>query len=277
MEVMQDQEQKRRKMLEDHLTKQVECPVCLEVPRKGPIYTCPNGHLVCKKCKQEDCPICREAMGRNKSLVAVEIIEKILHKCKFVNCKEKFPLGEELAGHEKTCKHRIVNCPYIRCDEKFALSCALEHIGKKSCSYTRAKARVVDDTTLTVQNYFVQLSEIGQLEENNHLDWKLEWYIYRDIPLVLCVYKSNGHYHFYVVMFESAEVCSGYTVELEVYKKDATPQHARHNYKFRGNPVSIDAPKLDIEHLGLLVHHKAFEKMVLKDDAFRFTVSFSFL
>ena len=63
----------------DYLKKSVECPVCLEVPRKGPVFTCPNGHLVCQKCKREFCPTCREAMGDNKSLMAVDVIEKVLY------------------------------------------------------------------------------------------------------------------------------------------------------------------------------------------------------
>merc|ERR1712179_643703 len=43
----------------DHLKKMVECPICLEVPRKGPIFMCPNGHFLCKKCRRENCPTCR--------------------------------------------------------------------------------------------------------------------------------------------------------------------------------------------------------------------------
>ena len=60
----------------------VECPVCLEVPRKGPVFICSNGHLVCKKCKRESCPTCRVRMGDNKSLLAIAVIENILHDCK---------------------------------------------------------------------------------------------------------------------------------------------------------------------------------------------------
>ena len=31
--------------------------------------------------------------------------------------------------------------------------------------------------------------------------------------------KSGGHYHFYIVMFESEDVCAGYAVEMEVVKE----------------------------------------------------------
>ena len=30
--------------------KLVECPVCLTLPRKGPVPCCANGHLVCSPC-----------------------------------------------------------------------------------------------------------------------------------------------------------------------------------------------------------------------------------
>ena len=39
----------------------MECPVCLEVPRSAPIFSCRNGHLICGTCqpKLDCCPICR--------------------------------------------------------------------------------------------------------------------------------------------------------------------------------------------------------------------------
>ena len=35
---------------EAKLRKLVECPVCLKLPRKGPVPCCANGHLVCSTC-----------------------------------------------------------------------------------------------------------------------------------------------------------------------------------------------------------------------------------
>ena len=39
----------------------MECPVCLEVPRAAPIFSCRNGHLICGSCqpKVKCCPTCR--------------------------------------------------------------------------------------------------------------------------------------------------------------------------------------------------------------------------
>ena len=36
--------------IEGKLRKLVECPVCLLLPRKGPVHCCTNGHLVCSTC-----------------------------------------------------------------------------------------------------------------------------------------------------------------------------------------------------------------------------------
>ena len=65
--------------------------VCHEVPRTGPIFACPNGHLVCEKCKRESCPTCRAVMGDYRSLLTVAVIERILHDCKNNECDDKFP------------------------------------------------------------------------------------------------------------------------------------------------------------------------------------------
>ena len=52
-------------------------------------------------------------------------------------------------------------------------------------------------------------------------------------------------------MFESEDVCAGYAVEMEVFKK-YSPQESRNYLKFRGNPISIDTTKSDIEHFVIL-------------------------
>jgi hypothetical protein len=57
----QNPEKKFRKDTIANLLVSLECPVCMEVPRKAPIFGCHNGHLLCAKCqpKVDACPICR--------------------------------------------------------------------------------------------------------------------------------------------------------------------------------------------------------------------------
>ena len=77
MSVMDDTMTKAAKYdkLMAELKAKLECPVCLAVPTEGQMFACPRGHLVCGSCRvkmtakmQEDCPVCRELMGNNKSL-----------------------------------------------------------------------------------------------------------------------------------------------------------------------------------------------------------------
>ena len=74
----------------DKLTKELEervkCPVCLEMPSSGPIFTCPRGHCICKSCYQginSSCPVCRTKMPtKATSLLALTVIEQIDHRYK---------------------------------------------------------------------------------------------------------------------------------------------------------------------------------------------------
>ena len=34
------------------LEDRIKCPVCLDMPSSGPIFTCPRGHCICKSCYQ---------------------------------------------------------------------------------------------------------------------------------------------------------------------------------------------------------------------------------
>ena len=83
------------------LRSNVECPVCISVPTDGHMLTCPRGHLVCNTCRvkmraegQENCPVCREPMGNNKSLLAMAVIENMEHECTNTGCKEMLSYDE---------------------------------------------------------------------------------------------------------------------------------------------------------------------------------------
>jgi hypothetical protein len=38
--------------------------VCLDVPKRGPVPVCANGHVVCSKCLRLECPTCRSLILR---------------------------------------------------------------------------------------------------------------------------------------------------------------------------------------------------------------------
>jgi hypothetical protein len=106
------------KKLVEELRSKVECPVCLVVPREGPVPQCPSGHFICVSCKEtreeegkQDCPSCRGPMvGEANSLLASVVIENIKHECKHDDCDEMVHYKER-KSHEEQCEHRLVLCP----------------------------------------------------------------------------------------------------------------------------------------------------------------------
>ena len=263
-----EEELKSEKKKIDGMKRQIECPVCLEVPRTGPVYTCPNGHLVCQKCKRESCPMCRELMGDYKSLVAVAVIDSVLHDCKYVECEEKFPL-DELEEHEKACMHRIVSCPHHRCAQMVPLSKLLTHLETSpSCCFTR-------NPLAKLQEKLQMLTILYPVETYPVETYPVKTYRFDDHFFALNVHKSGDYWHFLVFMFASPEVCKEYNIKMEVYESDSPPD-ARLGARVRCHPCSIDKTVAERKGSGLIVHSQFMEELILKEDGFNFTVSMSF-
>jgi len=106
-----------KKQFEVKLQKLIECPVCLTLPRNGPVPCCANGHLVCSPCLEKlrgedrmDCPTCREPFGEGKSLLAFALAEQVQHACHHQGCTKTTSL-QRIVQHEKECKWRLILCP----------------------------------------------------------------------------------------------------------------------------------------------------------------------
>jgi len=261
----------------DYLKKSVECPVCIEVPRKGPIFTCPNGHLVCQKCKRESCPTCREAMGDNKSLLAIAVIENILHDCKFTECEEKLSLNQ-IVEHEKVCKQRVVSCPYeLVCVQRVPLTKLIAHI-ETSCCFNKTPVVVKGYGSSTAFYFKLNPPKSGTVEEKlqtPQIHWPVRTFCFEGHFFVLTASKSGDYWKFVVVIFESPEVCSEYNIEMQVFKTNSSPDK-RLSAKACCRPCSIDQTVDEKDGFGLIVHHKFMKEMMLKEDGFKFTVSISF-
>ena len=88
------------------LMKELECPVCLEVPETTPIFQCSKDHIHCNSChpKLNHCPICRSPiLMDSRNLLAEKIHEKLLQTCRhcsvrLVNIKE----------HETQCEMTLI-------------------------------------------------------------------------------------------------------------------------------------------------------------------------
>ena len=92
------------------LMKELECPVCLEVPRTTPIYQCTQEHIHCNAChlKLNNCPICRSPIQRDsRNLMAEKIHEKLLQTCRHENCSV---IKVNIKEHETQCDMALVAC-----------------------------------------------------------------------------------------------------------------------------------------------------------------------
>merc|ERR1712025_1493146 len=108
--------------------------------------------------------------------------------------------------------------------------------------------------------------------------WPLAMFLWPGAMFAVCSTKSGDYYHFTVVMFESVEVCSTVNMEIEVYEKSSSQSaDTRESAKLRCKPCSIDESKSDMKHLGLAVHHKVMENMVLRRGRFKFSVHITFI
>lgn len=113
--------------------KSLECPICFELPRKGPIPQCDNGHLLCSSCRKKItlCPVCKSQLRGVRSLLAEEVLETIPMHCSFkqFGCEENLP-AEKRSQHESECSYRLVICPCQSCSVKVSLVQLSDHTAK---------------------------------------------------------------------------------------------------------------------------------------------------
>jgi len=224
-----------QKHLIEQLKGKIECPVCMEIPRSGPVPVCPNGHFVCKKCKTLNCPTCRTRIGDGKSYLAQMILENIEHKCRFVECQLLFPLGN-LDHHEKVCPHRVVSCPAADCTTRVSLSQLVDHLtdAARDCCLDKTPTHL-NTTRYIRRNFSVDVA----LTEKD-MNWQVRIYKTFGETFGFFPLKSQGIYYIMVVMFASEEVCSNYDIQVIVHEHESEVFDSKLSLKFNGNPASID-------------------------------------
>jgi len=266
-----DELEKQHMDMVDKLKDKIECPVCMEIPRKGPLPVCPNGHFVCPQCKKESCPTCRSNMGNNKSILAGTIIDNIEHKCKFEDCDESFRLPD-LDKHEETCPHRIVSCPHPSCNMKVSLSKLRSHLlDKSSCQNNNCLVN------LTNNDDYKNSYEITRDFERPSITWGLKIFDFEDMEFVFYPQKHEGRFYFVIVMLGSDLQCSKYRVELELheYSCNDSSDGKGISFKFCGNPTSIDFEKNKLDSFG--ISEKSMKRLMdkSKDNTATFSLTVS--
>merc|ERR1719480_21125 len=119
----------------DDISDELQCPVCLLIPREGPIPACPVGHIICKNCKGNltTCPTCRRKMLKGgTNTIANKMIEKVPHPCKY-GCQVKNYL-KEIKEHEARCPERTIKCPFLGCNDQVQITEYQQHAMAKENS-----------------------------------------------------------------------------------------------------------------------------------------------
>ena len=101
-----------------NLEKELECPVCLILPRSSPILLCRAGHSVCCECfprlsrhyRTRKCPICQAKYCNppTRNFLAEKLLESVERDCRFdyQGCDFSSKNSEALTRHEAECSHR---------------------------------------------------------------------------------------------------------------------------------------------------------------------------
>ncbi|XP_040564294.1 uncharacterized protein [Lepeophtheirus salmonis] len=130
----------------------LECPVCFELPRSGPLFGCKNGHLLCKLCRNQlmistdggQCPICRSKDLSCRNIIAEKLLEDMLQKsnlsfeCRFstYGCPERAD-GPTIEKHEVSCWFRFIDCPSSHlgsCSWRGPLKNLVKHVASSKCA-----------------------------------------------------------------------------------------------------------------------------------------------
>ena len=127
------------KLIVSDFEKDLECPVCFNIPRHLPIHSCPAGHIVCKTCKLrvKKCPTCRREFPKDKfevtSSLAASMIFKVPHKCKYSDygCDVKMKL-KDITKHEDKCPEKTVRCPLSYCRKIVQLKEFQDHLNTEN-------------------------------------------------------------------------------------------------------------------------------------------------
>lgn len=224
--------------LVEKLRDKVECPVCLEVPKKAPIYVCYNGHVVCEVCVREKCPSCRSSMVRSNNILAVTVVENIDHQCQ--HCNNYFS-WENLAQHKKECQHREVKCPYLPCDSMVSLASLKEHV-LNGCF---DKAVIRENMMPCVFNFYFPTSALRK----NDLNWRLRVMCFEEKQFFLKTTRRSFHgrvrWMFYVQMNGNAEETSNFTATILVFRYGDSPGEGEYCHRYSGDICPIDVSSVE--------------------------------
>jgi len=211
------------------LQEKVECPVCLVVPREGPVPCCPVGHIICSPCLGKlraegrgECPTCKVPMGEGKSALAKHIIENMDHQCRHQGCDEMAPFGDE--AHQVACEHRLVICPGpVNGCQAMVPFCKVK-------DHAEACLRIFENKKFKQGQIFsLPETQIGT-------DWNSQIFSAENgDTFFLRMSRTDKQFSVEVVMLGTQEACEGYTMEVAVVNPDT--RKVAFSARFKPRPI----------------------------------------
>jgi len=237
------------KVLEE-LQEKLECPVCLAVPREGPVPCCPSGHITCSPCLERlrmqarpgrvECPTCKVPMEEGRSLLARVVIESMQHQCSFEGCGEMVE-HKEYNQHQEACRHREVICPSNYCDTMMAFCEVEEH------------ARTCEDISFGF--WKVPVSE-EQAQDASEIKWNSAMFNDFDgATFFLQILKEDNIFSMDVVMLGSKEQCKGLKAKVSI--TNPVTKEEFHMSTFSPRPITDTN---DTEDASLIIRHSTIAK-----------------
>ena len=243
----------------------LECPVCLELPRNGPIYGCRKGHHLCQACvsKVKGCPVCREPDVGCRNLLAEKVVEVTLQdvpiKCRWSNCDFKLLMGS-LGDHEKFCPHREIPCASSyrnACDWRGPLSKLIAHVREKKCVQVLFDEKFRENNfshppDAAFQETFTFKNNLGDFPDNAPSVFTRNNVITHWKPIVL-LSKHLIIYWLYLIVQRDQKgqwILMLHTMMPQSIAKKITakisvtsPSHPERAHVFEGHPISFELPR----------------------------------
>lgn len=233
----------------------MECPVCLETPRSGPIYSCRKGHIICKECqpKVTQCPSCRDRHIDCRSIIAEKLLEATLKdtpvSCKFRTSGCLFEdLVINLEGHETSCMFRSVRCPAFHrgaCNWLGPLNKLIQHVMQQKCAQV-VKTKPPNSFFVSTIGDFAQDQTVFSKSTATH--WKPVMLISQEALKFFCYaifYRdAQGYWFAYVRSFAPPSIAATIRVEIKIKKNG--PSQDGDCYMYCGSVSSSDATEQEI-------------------------------
>jgi hypothetical protein len=218
----------------------LECIICHVVPRKGPIFQCPNGHLVCKECSEKalkTCAMCQVRLPQTKirCISAEQVIEKIdfVFACDHaVNGCDFTAVRKTLEKHERICESRLVPCPdggcHEDCQESIPLNKLLLHL--KDSFVLKSNKHGVYWRSPTCPSKDIKLQTLA---------WNIGIFNYADTTFLTKISKEKGMFHAWLYIVAGADIAEKYQVKITIDSSTTSISHT-------GKVLSIDVKEADV-------------------------------